>query len=45
MVIGKILDTVGFRGDAVVVEKNGERLAASAYSDARQMGGRAQGIL
>lgn len=25
---GKILDTVGFRGDAVVVEKNGERLAA-----------------
>ena len=25
---GKILDTVGFRGDTVVVEKNGERLAA-----------------
>jgi prevent-host-death family protein len=25
---GKILDTVGFRGDAVIVEKNGERLAA-----------------
>src|SRR6476661_4227225 len=25
---GKVLDTVGFRGDAVVVEKNGERLAA-----------------
>jgi prevent-host-death family protein len=25
---GKILDSVGFRGDTVVVEKNGERLAA-----------------
>ena len=25
---GKVLDTVGFRGDTVVVEKNGERLAA-----------------
>ena len=25
---GKILDIVGFRGDTVVVEKNGERLAA-----------------
>jgi prevent-host-death family protein len=25
---GQILDTVGFRGDTVVVEKNGERLAA-----------------
>ena len=25
---GKILDTVGFQGDTVVVEKNGERLAA-----------------
>jgi prevent-host-death family protein len=27
---GKVLDTVGYRGDAVVVEKNGERLAAIA---------------
>src|SRR5437773_919317 len=25
---GRVLDTVGFRGDTVVVEKNGERLAA-----------------
>jgi prevent-host-death family protein len=25
---GKVLDAVGFRGDAVVVEKNGEPLAA-----------------
>src|SRR3954466_2284835 len=25
---GQLLDTVGFRGDTVVVEKNGERLAA-----------------
>jgi prevent-host-death family protein len=25
---GQVLDTVGFRGDTVVVEKNGERLAA-----------------
>jgi prevent-host-death family protein len=25
---GKILDTVGYQGDTVVVEKNGERLAA-----------------
>jgi len=25
---GKVLDAVGFRGDTVVVEKNGERLAA-----------------
>lgn len=25
---GRVLDTVGFRGDTVVVEKNGQRLAA-----------------
>src|SRR5437870_703536 len=26
--LGKLLDAVGFKGDTVVVEKNGERLAA-----------------